>query len=103
MVRNEKVEMKDKEKTAATASIPPGNNRELCEVLDGLAVWGPKGYEAETETRKLHVPYSLVSDAAAALIACRSQGVILEKLRRMSPEKAAMVYATTLATATPEN
>lgn len=42
-------------------------------------------------------------DPATALAICKAQGVVVEKLRRMTPEKAAVVYATTLATATPEN
>jgi hypothetical protein len=72
-------------------------------IVDGQCIPTPTGYDAETETRKLHVPYSLVTDAAAALVVCMTQGVIVVKLRRMVPEKAAVVYATTLATATPEN
>jgi len=72
-------------------------------VVDGECMPTADGYEAETATRKLFVRYAVGTDPATALVVCMAQGVILEKLRRMSPEKATVVYATTLETATPVN
>jgi hypothetical protein len=83
--------------------IPESGWKATSAILDGACMPTKDGYDAETATKKLLVPYSMATDAAAALVVCMAQGVIVEKLRRMSPEKATVVYLTTLATATPEN
>jgi hypothetical protein len=71
--------------------------------LNGECVRSASGYDAITDDRILHIPHGKAGDPATALAICKAQGVVVEKLRRMTPEKAAVVYATTLATATPEN
>ena len=72
-------------------------------ILDGACMPTKDGYEAETATKKLLVPYSMASDTAAALVVCMAQGLVVEKLRRMTPEMATVVYITTLARPEPQN
>jgi hypothetical protein len=59
------------------------------------------GFDAETnatESRLLFVPFAATTCPAVALMACREQGLLKEKLDRMDPEAAHALYLTTLAT-----
>jgi hypothetical protein len=83
--------------------IPESGWKATSAILDGACMPTKDGYEAETATKKLLVPYHMASDAAEALVVCMAQGLIVEKLRRMTPEKAAVVYITTIARPDPQN
>jgi len=74
-----------------------GNSRELCEVLDGTAEMTAFGFDALTESRRLFVPFSRASDAAEALVICRRDGLLVEKLARMGQAQRDCLVATTLA------
>jgi hypothetical protein len=84
-------------------SIPAGNSRALCEVLDGVAERGACGYSAITDDRMLWIPFRVAACPATALVICRSTGLLRSKLDAMNDADANYVYFTTLATATPEN
>jgi hypothetical protein len=71
------------------------------EVLDGEVTPRLVGFDAETnatESRLLFVPFAATTCPAVALMACREQGLLKEKLDRMDPEAAHALYLTTLAT-----
>jgi hypothetical protein len=79
--------------------------RELDEVLDGCAIPTPAGFVVETSgpEKRLFVPYSLTTDDVTAILLCRRHGLLVEKLGKLTPELAGVIYATTLAAALEEN
>jgi hypothetical protein len=97
MVRNEKGEMNDREKTAATASIPPpGNSREVCAVLDGEVRPTGDGFDCVGSGKALFVPYHCcATDPTHAMLLCRQSGLVTSKLNAMDPARAWVVYLLT--------
>lgn len=65
-------------------------------VLDGVVVPAPDGFQAETATRRMFVPYSRTRCPAEALAICKTEGLVADKLDSMSAEDADCWYAITL-------
>jgi hypothetical protein len=65
-------------------------------ILDGDVEHGVNGFNATTDDRILHVPYTKASDAACAILLCRQGGILRVKLAAMDDLTAALVYAITL-------
>ena len=70
---------------------------EQAAVLDGDVTPRVGGFDATTATRTLFVPSRLAGDAAGALIICQRDGLLIEKIERMSREAAEILFATTIA------
>lgn len=66
----------------------------------GTATRKAGGWHAQTdvgEPREMFVPFSMAADdPVGALLLCREQGLLVDKLNRMSPELADVIYGTTI-------
>jgi hypothetical protein len=66
------------------------------EVLDGTVTRKAAGWHAQTdvgEPREMFVPFTMAADdPVGALVLCGEQGLLREKLNRMSPGLADVVY-----------
>lgn len=75
----------------------------VSEVLDGDCAVRPDGFDAETETRRLFVPYSVTTCSAEALVVCKLRGLVTAKLDAMYWETAWTTHMLTLPTQEPQN
>jgi len=69
------------------------------EILDGWVTRKPSGFDAVTDSsgaRQLYIPFSLTTDPIEALLACRAQGLLREKLDRMDSTAADLTYCLTI-------
>jgi hypothetical protein len=83
--------------------IPPGNSREVCEVLDGEVRPTCAGFDCVGSGKALFVPYHCCADPTHAMLLCRQSGLVTAKLNRMRPDRAWVVYLLTLPRPDPAN
>jgi hypothetical protein len=75
--------------------IPPGNSREVCEVLNGEVRPTGSGYDCVGSGRALYVSYATTTDPTHAMLLCRQSGLVTSKLNAMDPARAWVVYLLT--------
>jgi hypothetical protein len=75
--------------------IPPGNSREVCEVLDGEVRPASGGWDCVGSGKALYVPAHMASDPTSAMLLCRQSGLITRKLNAMDPARAWTAYLLT--------
>ena len=77
-------------------AIPEGPSREVCELLDGESIRTYFGFDAITEERIMFIPFSTTRCPTQALLICRHDGLIVEKLYALPDEVADVLYWTHL-------
>jgi hypothetical protein len=79
------------------------DDTELRIVLDGECGVRATGYDCVGAKRVLFVPFNRTRCPVEALLVCRQQGLLAEKLDKLSPDDAWALYWMTLPTQEPQN
>jgi hypothetical protein len=71
-------------------------NVELRMELDGQVERRPLGFNAETASRRMFIPYRVTTCPATALAICKSRGLLASKLDAMTADAREVLLALTL-------